>query len=228
MKWIKLFENNTEIGRNLAKNLIKDLEIDYIIEDIDECVSEIVDTSISEISREQSGTWDTIYLKYKRGNRNYTTVISIEYYLKSDLLDKKDINYFNKFVELFNLSTKSEFVSIVSLQVKSGSLESVRKSLKSFMKRVSNMGYDIKVLSKYGINMKRSDPNRYQDIDGFLGSSNFLQFEISADIDISKLKTEVDKSPIPDRLINRYDEFIQKWRIPTEGQKELISWFSDN
>lgn len=65
---------------------------------------------------------------------------------------------------------------------------------------------------------KRVESGRYEYFENFRN----ITISIWTEIDLDILKKDLDTSRIPEDKIMKFQEFIKKWRIPTDGQEQLI------
>lgn len=240
MKWIKLFESAKYYD---DFKLLKDkFEITPIQGDIQDIFQELLDDLEPDFSEKSN---EVIFLKYQR-TRTYLAQIGIDYYedriKKNEKIFADDGNYIKEFLEKSSLAKNIKYITKFKfkLDYRKDSLEEVSNILEKTIQRSNSQGFDIMVtglsdtrdiyklsfesdklngesLKTFKENTQEAIKNRHFE---FWENIYFI-----CDISPEMGKINIDKTTIPTHLQTKFDDFVKKYRIPSDGQKELLNWF---
>ena len=243
MKFIKLFESNKYY--NEFQSLKDKFEITQIQGDISDIIQELLDDLEPDFSQKSN---ETLFLKYQR-TRTYLAQIGIDYYderiKKSEKIWADDGNYINDFLEKSSHAINIKFFTRlrVKLDYRKDSLEEVCQILEKTIQRSNSQGFDVVVTGLSDIRdiyklSFESDKLNLKSLKTFKENTQEAIEESApwrrefweniyfiCDISPEMGKINIDKTNIPTHLQTKFDDFIKKYRIPSDGQKELINWF---
>ena len=241
MKYIKLFESANPA--DYFKELEEKTGIGIIKPEIDDLFFDLKDNLPNAETFEDL----TINLTYRRKNVRKSK-ISYTYYdnaLKSaHKLFANEVSYLKDFLEKCEISTKMDMEYWKQVIVSINNVEdllTLKQDLKSIKDRSESLGYDFMINTHRAKDKEMSIDILFNEesFENWFEDGSRHRFSVwmlfECDLDESRLKSSIDfKSQIPANIISDFDNFVDKFRIPSKDKQELINiikrgnWVGDN
>ena len=230
MKYLKLFESV-----DYFKELEEKTGIGIIKPEIDDLFVDLKDNLPNAETFEDL----TINLTYRRKNVRKSE-LSYTHYIyvlkKGHKLFANEVKYLKDFLEKCEIATKisMEYWKQVNITIDNvEDLQTLKEDLQSIKDRSESLGYDFmintyKAKEKMSIdilfNQEMEEWGRHQSFEDGSRFNFTVWMLFECDLDESRLKSSIDfKSQIPANIISDFDNFVDKFRIPSKDKQELIN-----